>query len=90
MLVREWMTPNPITISDDTSMMKAIYLMKQNRFRRLPVLQGDKLGHRHGPGPQGGLALQGHHPGRARAVLFTGGASGKRHYDPEPHNRVPG
>ncbi|MBW1990684.1 MAG: CBS domain-containing protein [Deltaproteobacteria bacterium] len=43
MLVRDWMTPNPITISDDTSMMKAIYLMKQNRFRRLPVLQGDKL-----------------------------------------------
>ena len=36
MLVKDWMSKDPITINDDTSMMKAIHLMKQNRFRRLP------------------------------------------------------
>ncbi len=45
MLVKDWMTKNPITITDDTSMMKAIHLMKQNRFRRLPVMhQGQLVG----------------------------------------------
>jgi len=43
MLVRDWMTKNPITITDDTSMMKAIHLMKQHRFRRLPVMHGGQL-----------------------------------------------
>jgi acetoin utilization protein AcuB len=43
MLVKDWMSKNPITINDDTSMMKAIHLMKQNRFRRLPVLQQGRL-----------------------------------------------
>lgn len=43
MLVKDWMSKNPITITDDTSMMKAIHLMKQNRFRRLPVLQEGRL-----------------------------------------------
>jgi acetoin utilization protein AcuB len=43
MLVKDWMTQNPITITDDTSMMKAIHLMKQNRFRRLPVLHEGRL-----------------------------------------------
>ena len=45
MLVKDWMTSDPVTITDDTSMMKAIHLMKQNRFRRLPVLhQGQLVG----------------------------------------------
>lgn len=43
MLVKDWMSKDPITINDDTSMMKAIHLMKQNRFRRLPVLQEGRL-----------------------------------------------
>lgn len=43
MLVKDWMTPDPVTITDDTSMMKAIHLMKQNRFRRLPVMHDGKL-----------------------------------------------
>ena len=43
MLVKDWMSRDPITITDDTSMMKAIHLMKQNRFRRLPVLQEGRL-----------------------------------------------
>ena len=43
MLVKDWMSKDPITITDDTSMMKAIHLMKQNRFRRLPVLSEGRL-----------------------------------------------
>ncbi len=43
MLVKDWMTKDPVTITDETSMMKAIHLMKQHRFRRLPVLQQGKL-----------------------------------------------
>ena len=43
MLVKDWMSKDPVTINDDTSMMKAIHLMKQNRFRRLPVLQEGRL-----------------------------------------------
>ncbi len=43
MLVKDWMTHDPVTITDETSMMKAIHLMKQNRFRRLPVLHENQL-----------------------------------------------
>ncbi|MEJ5329868.1 MAG: CBS and ACT domain-containing protein [Desulfobaccales bacterium] len=43
MLVKDWMTKDPVTITDDTSMMKAIHLMKQHRFRRLPVMHGGEL-----------------------------------------------
>ncbi len=43
MLVRDWMTRDLISIQDDTSMMKALYIMNQNRFRRLPIMHGDKL-----------------------------------------------
>lgn len=43
MLVKDWMTKNPVTITDDTSMMKAIHLMKQHRFRRLPIMHQGKL-----------------------------------------------
>jgi len=38
MLIKDWMTKDPITINDDTSMIKAIHIMKEKRFRRLPVL----------------------------------------------------
>ncbi|MBI4642581.1 MAG: CBS domain-containing protein [Deltaproteobacteria bacterium] len=43
MLVKDWMTKDPVTITDETSMMKAIHLMKERRFRRLPVLHRGKL-----------------------------------------------
>jgi acetoin utilization protein AcuB len=43
MLVKDWMTKDPVTITDETSMMKAIHLMKERRFRRLPVLHQGKL-----------------------------------------------
>ena len=45
MLIKDWMTKDPITINDDTSMIKAIHIMKEKRFRRLPVLhQGQVVG----------------------------------------------
>jgi acetoin utilization protein AcuB len=43
MLVKDWMTKDPVSITDETSMMKAIHLMKERRFRRLPVLHEGKL-----------------------------------------------
>src|SRR4030042_348193 len=43
MLVKDWMTKDPLTITDETSMMKAIHLMKGRRFRRLPVLHQGRL-----------------------------------------------
>jgi acetoin utilization protein AcuB len=38
MLVKDWMTVDPITVGPDTSVMKASQLMKENNVRRLPVL----------------------------------------------------
>jgi acetoin utilization protein AcuB len=40
MLVRERMTPNPITITPDRSVPDALRLMRQKKVRRLPVLDG--------------------------------------------------
>ncbi len=41
MLIREWMTKNVITVTPETSMLKASKLMKDHDIRRLPVLNGD-------------------------------------------------
>lgn len=38
MLVKEWMTKEVLTVTLDTSMMKASRLMKENRIGRLPVV----------------------------------------------------
>lgn len=38
MLVQEWMTKEVLTISPETSMMKASRLMKDKKIRRLPVV----------------------------------------------------
>jgi acetoin utilization protein AcuB len=43
MLIKDWMTRDPITINEDTSMIKAIHIMKEHRFRRLPVVQAGRL-----------------------------------------------
>jgi acetoin utilization protein AcuB len=43
MLIKDWMTKDPITIDDDTSMIKAIHIMNEHRFRRLPVVSQGKL-----------------------------------------------
>jgi acetoin utilization protein AcuB len=38
-----WMTPNPITIDADASVIEAIHLLKENKIRRLPVMKKGKL-----------------------------------------------
>ncbi len=38
MLIRDWMSKNPVTVTPDTSMMKAAKLMKEKSVRRLPVV----------------------------------------------------
>jgi acetoin utilization protein AcuB len=43
MYVRSYMTPNPITITRQTTLVEALQLMRENRIRRLPVVQGDQL-----------------------------------------------
>ncbi len=45
MSVKEWMAPNPVTIEDNASIMKANQLMKEYDIRRLPVVkQGELVG----------------------------------------------
>jgi acetoin utilization protein AcuB len=41
--VAQWMTPNPITIDDDASIIEAIHLMKEKGVRRLPVMRDGRL-----------------------------------------------
>ena len=41
MLVKDWMTTDPITVGPETSVMKASQLMKENNIRRLPVVDED-------------------------------------------------
>ena len=43
MLVRDWMTPNPTTIAPDTPVLDAIKLLKDQGYRRLPVVEDGKL-----------------------------------------------
>ena len=43
MLVKGWMTSDVMTIDEDTSMMKASEIMKENNIRRLPVMHKGKL-----------------------------------------------
>ncbi len=42
MLVKDFMTPDPVTITPDTSHQEAVRLMREHGFRRLPVV--DKSG----------------------------------------------
>lgn len=43
MLIKEWMTKNPIVIDEYTSIMKANQLMKENGIRRIPVVKNNKI-----------------------------------------------
>ena len=43
MLVKGWMTSDVMTIDEETSMMKASQIMKENNNRRLPVMHKGKL-----------------------------------------------
>lgn len=41
--VRDWMTPDPITVQIDTTLPEAHRLMTKHQVRRLPVMDGDRL-----------------------------------------------
>lgn len=41
--VRDWMTPNPITINPKTTLPEAHKLMREARIRRLPVVEHGRL-----------------------------------------------
>lgn len=43
MLVREWMTSNPQTVSVSTPVMEAMQRMREGGFRRLPVVRDERL-----------------------------------------------
>ncbi len=42
-LVKDWMTPNPITAIPETTLPDALMVMKKYNIRRLPVMDGDRL-----------------------------------------------
>src|SRR5512137_795263 len=37
--VGDWMTPNPITIEENASVIEAIHMLKEKGIRRLPVMR---------------------------------------------------
>ncbi|MEO8501975.1 MAG: CBS domain-containing protein [Vicinamibacteria bacterium] len=41
--VRDVMTPNPVTISPEESLMEALHVMRLRKVRRIPVVSGDTL-----------------------------------------------
>ena len=43
MLVKNFMTPNPITVNEEMSVLETAELMKRNKVRRFPVLQNNEL-----------------------------------------------
>ena len=43
MLVKEYMTPNPMCVKEDSSILETAELMKKHKVRRFPVLRDDQL-----------------------------------------------
>jgi len=43
MKAKEWMTQNPLTLTEDEVVKTAVTLVLRNRIRHLPVLQDDRL-----------------------------------------------
>jgi len=43
MLIKEFMTPDPITLDETVSVTKAAEIMKRHKIRRFPVLRADTL-----------------------------------------------
>jgi acetoin utilization protein AcuB len=41
--VEKWMTKDPVTIDQESSIIEAIHLMKEKGIRRLPVMSGGRL-----------------------------------------------
>jgi acetoin utilization protein AcuB len=43
MKVNEWMSPDPVTVAPDVTVIKARQLLESHRFRHLPVLDGNRV-----------------------------------------------
>ncbi len=43
MLVKEWMSEDPIVLDENASIMKAVQIMKEHGIRRIPVVRQNKL-----------------------------------------------
>jgi len=43
MLIKDWMASNVLTVDENTSLMRATRIMKENKIRRLPVVNHGKL-----------------------------------------------
>ncbi|MCK4838239.1 MAG: CBS domain-containing protein, partial [Desulfobulbaceae bacterium] len=43
MLIQDWMAKDVMTVDENTSLMRATRIMKENRIRRLPVVSHGKL-----------------------------------------------
>jgi acetoin utilization protein AcuB len=43
MLVKDYMTPNPLTITEDISVINAAEMMKKHHVHRFPILRNNKL-----------------------------------------------
>ena len=43
MLVRDWMTPEPLTVTPQTPVMEALHLLTERGFRRLPITENGRL-----------------------------------------------
>jgi acetoin utilization protein AcuB len=43
MVIKDWMTPNPVTVHPDTGVKTAFRLMKKGGFKQLPVVEEGKL-----------------------------------------------
>jgi acetoin utilization protein AcuB len=41
--VGDWMTPEPVTIDEEASVLEAIHLLKDKNIRRLPVMRAGRL-----------------------------------------------
>ncbi len=41
--VGDWMTPDPITIEEDATVLEAIHLLQEKGVRRLPVMRAGRL-----------------------------------------------
>jgi len=41
--VRDWMTPNPVTIDASATVLEALQLLKEKKIHRLPVMKRGKL-----------------------------------------------
>lgn len=43
MLVRDWMTRDPVSVAPETAVPEALDVLKRNKIRRLPVVRGGRL-----------------------------------------------